>query len=179
MRVLGRNKEIDRIVGVDVSHRVLEYAAKRLRLEQLHPRQRQRYELCHGSLVYRDERFESFDAAALVEVIEHLDEPRLQSLERVVFEFARPGIVVVTTPNAEYNQTFETMTPGAMRHADHRCEWDRARFGEWADHVCARHGWRVTLFDVGPTHDEFGPLTQGALFERDDAAQQTEKEATP
>ncbi|MCD0389262.1 hypothetical protein, partial [Acinetobacter baumannii] len=78
--------------------------------------------------MYRDKRFEGFDAAAVVEVIEHLDPPRLSAFERVVFEFSRPSTVVLTTPNREYNVMWETLPAGAVRHADHRFEWDRQEF---------------------------------------------------
>ena len=64
--------------------------------------------LIQGSLTYRDQRLNGFEAAAIVEVIEHLDAPRLATFERIVFEFARPTHVVLTTPNAEYNTVFET-----------------------------------------------------------------------
>jgi len=86
------------IVGLDVSHRALELAAQRLRLEQLPPRQRERIKLLHGALTYRDKRLAGYDAAAVVEVIEHLDPARLAAFERVLFDpqGARPGLVVAS-----------------------------------------------------------------------------------
>src|SRR5437762_6598995 len=98
-------------------------------------KKRERLRLMHGSLLYRDERLKGFDAAAVVEVIEHLDEPRLASFERVLFEFARPETVVITTPNVEYNVRFPTLPSGQFRHRDHRFEWTRAQFQEWANRV--------------------------------------------
>jgi hypothetical protein len=93
-------RQFDEIVGMDVSYRTLQFASERLGLERLAPTQRRRINLIHGSLVYRDARLAGFDAAALVEVIEHLDRTRLATCERVVFEFH--GLhVIVTTPNAE------------------------------------------------------------------------------
>ena len=89
------------IVGVDVSYRSLEIAQERLRLDRLPPMQQERVRLLHGSLIYRDKRLAGYDAAAVVEVIEHLDTARLSAFERVVFEFARPATLVITTPNAE------------------------------------------------------------------------------
>ena len=74
-----------------MSHRALEIAARRLHLDTMAPRQRERVELLQGSLTYRDRRLEGFDAAAVVEVIEHLDPSRLGSFERVVFAHARPA----------------------------------------------------------------------------------------
>ncbi len=103
LRLLLRERQFKKIVGLDVSIRELESASERLRLNELPSMQKGRIELLHGSLMFRDKRLDGYDAAAVVEVIEHLDEPRLKAFERVLFEFARPGTVVLTTPNREYN----------------------------------------------------------------------------
>jgi 3' terminal RNA ribose 2'-O-methyltransferase Hen1 len=154
------------IVGVDISHRSLELAASRLKLERLAPRQRERVRLFQTALTYRDERLAGFDAAAVVEVIEHLDRPRLRSFERVVFEHARPGAVVVTTPNREYNVRFDGLPAGNFRHRDHRFEWTRAELEDWAGEVAGRHGYSVRFLPVGPEDPEVGSPTQMAVFER-------------
>jgi len=166
VRELLKQRTFEKIVGMDVAHRTLEIAADRLRLEQLPPMVRQRVELFHGSLMYRDKRLDGFDAAVLCEVIEHMDEPRLSAMERVVFEFARPGIVVVTTPNREYNVMWETLDAGAMRHRDHRFEWTREQFRTWASAVCARFGYGVEFRPVGPEEPTVGSPTQMGVFER-------------
>ena len=151
---------------MDVSHRGLEIAAVRLYLERMPPMQRQRINLIHGSLIYRDRRLEGFDAAAVVEVIEHLDPPRLAAFERAVFEFAKPGTVIITTPNAEYNVKWETLPAGKFRHGDHRFEWTRAQFTEWATSVAARFGYAVRFGPVGPEDEIVGPPTQMGIFTR-------------
>lgn len=166
VRELLRHRTFEKVVGMDVSHKTLEIAADRLRLEQLPPLLRQRVELFHGSLMYRDNRLEGFDAAVLCEVIEHMDEPRLSAMERVVFEFAKPGIVIVTTPNSEYNVMWETLAAGAMRHRDHRFEWTREQFRAWASAVCARFGYGVELRPVGPEDPNVGAPTQMGVFTR-------------
>jgi protein phosphatase len=145
---------------MDVSHRVLDIAEDRLNLERLPLKQRDRVKLIHGSLTYRDKRIANFDAAALVEAIEHLDAPRLSSLERVVFEAAKPKTVVVTTPNVEYNVKFETLPAGTMRHKDHRFEWTRTEFEHWAEGIASRFGYTVRTMPVGPTDPEVGAPTQ-------------------
>jgi hypothetical protein len=91
---------------------VLERASERLKLDRMSEAQQQRLKLLHGSLMYRDARLSGYGAAAVVEVIEHLDPPRLAAFERVVFEFAKPATVVLTTPNAEYNLRFESLRHG-------------------------------------------------------------------
>jgi 3' terminal RNA ribose 2'-O-methyltransferase Hen1 len=141
---------LERIVGLDVSHRSLEAAARRLHLDRMAPRQRERVELRHGSLTYRDSQLRGFDAAAVVEVIEHLDPPRIASFERNIFGHARPATVIMTTPNAEYNVLLEGLAPGALRHRDHRFEWTRRQFADWSEAVAARHDYQVELSGIGP-----------------------------
>jgi 3' terminal RNA ribose 2'-O-methyltransferase Hen1 len=120
----------------------------------------------HGSLMYRDQRLAGFDAAAVVEVIEHLDPPRLAAFERAAFEFARPGTVVLTTPNAEYNVRWATLPAGRFRHRDHRFEWTREQFERWAAEVAERFGYAVRFAPVGPVDPEVGSPTQMGIFMR-------------
>jgi len=164
LKILLKDKAFEDIVGIDVSHRALEIAAQRLRLEQMPQRQKDRIKLLHGSLTYRDRRLEGFDAAALVEVIEHQDMVRLAALERVLFEFAKPATVVVTTPNVEYNVRFETLPAGKFRHKDHRFEWTRAEFQEWAHRTAQRFSYSARFMPVGPEDPVVGPPTQMAIF---------------
>ena len=164
LRRLLEDRGFERIVGLDVSARALEVAAERLRLDRMPPLQRQRIELLHGSLTYRDKRLAGFDAAAVVEVIEHLDPPRLSAFERVLFEFARPKTVVVTTPNVEYNVKFETLPAGNFRHRDHRFEWTREQFRSWATSVAERFGYLVAFEPVGPEDPAVGSPTQMGVF---------------
>lgn len=169
LRDLLKHKTFEKIVGMDADHRSLEIAADRLRLDQLPPLVRQRIDLLHGSLIYRDKRLEGFDAAVLCEVIEHLDEPRLSALERVVFGCMKPGVVIVTTPNSEYNVMWESLPAGAMRHRDHRFEWTREQFRAWAIGVCAKYGYSCEFRGVGevgvtPDGKDVGTPTQMGVF---------------
>lgn len=166
LRVLLEDRVFEEIVGVDVSHRALQIANERLRVERMPSRQRERIKLMQGSLMYRDQRLKGFDAAAVVEVIEHLDQPRLAAFERVLFEFAKPNAVVLTTPNVEYNVRFESLPAGAFRHKDHRFEWTRAQFSEWARKIAEAYGYAVRFLPVGPEDEEVGAPTQMAIFER-------------
>lgn len=168
LRELLNDRQFTTIVGMDVSHRTLEIARKRLRLDRLPERQAERINLVHGSLIYRDERLAGFDAAAVVEVIEHLDPPRLAAFERILFEFARPKTVVLTTPNGEYNVRWESLPAGQFRHSDHRFEWTRAEFAAWANRAGERFHYRVRFVPVGPLDEEVGAPTQMAIFERID-----------
>jgi 3' terminal RNA ribose 2'-O-methyltransferase Hen1 len=166
LRLLVKEKQFEEIVGLDVSIRALEI--NRERLERTAAGQSARVKLLHGSLMYRDRRLEGFDAAAVVEVVEHLDPPRLQAFERVLFEFARPGLVALTTPNREYNVTWETLPAGKFRHPDHRFEWTRAEFQAWALGVGERFGYQVDFQTIGPVDAALGSPTQMAVFRRGD-----------
>ena len=160
------DRQFERIVGVDVSVRALEITARRLKTDRMSERQSARLELLHGSLMYRDERLAGFDAAAVIEVVEHLDPPRLAAFERVLFEFARSKSVVLTTPNREYNVMWDTLPAGQFRHADHRFEWSRSEFQDWANRVASRHGYAVRFVSIGPEHAEHGSPTQMGIFEQ-------------
>jgi 3' terminal RNA ribose 2'-O-methyltransferase Hen1 len=166
LRELLKDKAFSEIVGMDVSHRALDIASQKLRLEDLPRMQKERIRLIHGSLTYRDKRLSGYDAATVVEVIEHQDPPRLASFERVLFEFARPQTVVVTTPNVEYNIKFETLPAGKMRHKDHRFEWTRAQFQSWANTMSERFGYSVRFLPVGSGDPAVGSPTQMGIFNR-------------
>jgi 3' terminal RNA ribose 2'-O-methyltransferase Hen1 len=164
-----KERQFDRIVGMDVSYRSLEIAKERLNLDRLPEMQRQRIQLLHGSLMYRDQRLAGFDAAVVVEVIEHLDAPRLAAFERVLFEAARPGTAVLTTPNVEYNVKWGSLPAGQFRHKDHRFEWTRAQFDSWASGVAGRFGYQARFLPIGPEDSAVGAPTQMAILSRQSA----------
>jgi len=166
LHVLLADPAFTEIVGMDVSCRALAIAKERLRLDQLAPSQQARISLIQGSVTYRDQRLAGYDAAAVVEVVEHLDPPRLAVFERVLFEFARPGTVIVTTPNAEYNPKFVSLPTGKFRHKDHRFEWSRNEFAVWANEVAARNGYQVQFRPIGENGPALGAPSQMAVFRR-------------
>jgi 3' terminal RNA ribose 2'-O-methyltransferase Hen1 len=159
----------DHVVAVDVSARALLIAGRKLRLDKMSEQQRARLEIFQSALTYRDERLAGLDAAVLMEVIEHVDPPRLAALARSVFGYAAPRTVIVTTPNVEHNVRYETLPAGSLRHRDHRFEWTRAEFAAWAEQVATGYGYAVRYLPVGPDDPEVGPPTQLAIFTRDSA----------
>lgn len=164
----------ERVTGCDVSTGSLRAATRRLRTDRMSERQAERLTLFQGALTYTDDRFAGYDAAVLMEVVEHVDPARLPALERVVFGDARPGAVVVTTPNREYNDLYPDLRPGPdgaapMRHPDHRFEWDRAELAAWADRVGSTYGYRVEHRGVGDVDPERGTPTQLVLLTRQEA----------
>jgi 3' terminal RNA ribose 2'-O-methyltransferase Hen1 len=166
-RALLGEKQTELVVAVDVSVRALQLAARDLRLDQMPDRQRERIKIFQSSLTYRDDRLAGLDAAVLMEVIEHVDPERLPALERATFGFAAPAAVVITTPNSEYNPHFATLPEGSMRHRDHRFEWTRAQFQEWAQQAARAHGYQVSFRPVGPEHPDVGSPTQLAVFRKE------------
>ncbi|GAA2053786.1 hypothetical protein GCM10009839_72190 [Catenulispora yoronensis] len=164
LRDLLKERAFTEVVGIDVSARALQMAARKLRVDRLPERVQARLTLRQGALTYTDARLAGYDAAVLMEVIEHVDPHRLSALEHAVFRAAHPRAVVVTTPNAEFNVRYESLEAGRFRHSDHRFEWTRAEFRAWAERVAAAHGYDVRFKPVGEEDPELGPSTQLALF---------------
>ena len=173
LRKLMAEKQFGEIVGVDVSHQSLKIAQQRLHFDRLPDKQKERLKFFQGSLCYRDKRLEGYDAAAVIEVIEHLDPPRLSAFERVLFEFACPQMVVLTTPNVEYNVKFENLPAGRFRHRDHRFEWTRTEFQTWASDISKRFGYAVVFHPIGETDEDVGSPTQMAVFTQESSEQKT------
>ena len=163
LRLLLGDSRFSRVVGVDISTQALDAAHERL-MDRLPDRQRERLALLQSALTYRDRRLAGFDAAALVEVVEHVDPARLPAFAQAVFGHARPGTVVLTTPNRDWNAMVPALAGGALRHRDHRFEWDRAEFSAWTAEVAATFGYRAELSGIGDPHPEFGCPTQMAVF---------------
>ncbi|MDJ0719328.1 MAG: 3' terminal RNA ribose 2'-O-methyltransferase Hen1, partial [Prochloraceae cyanobacterium] len=164
LRELIKEKTFTEIVGVDVSYRCLERAKDKLHWDRLPPMQQKRLQLLQGSLMYRDRRLEGYDAATLIEVIEHLDPPRLAAMQRVLFEFTRPQTIIITTPNREYNVKFESLSAGQFRHKDHRFEWTRQEFQDWANEVGKEYAYTVQFYSIGTVDPILGSPTQMGLF---------------
>jgi len=164
LALLMKDRQFERIVGLDAASRDLDMAAGRLHFDQMSEAQRQRIMLLHGSLTYRDKRLAGFDAAAVVEVVEHIDPPRLGAFADAVFGAARPHTVVLTTPNAEYNAKYETLEADELRHDDHRFEWSRAEFRAWGTATGERYGYDVRFDEIGEADPALGAPTQMGVF---------------
>ena len=168
LKALLEDRFFESITGCDVSSHALERAKQYLRMEHLPSLQRQRISIMQTALTYKDKRLSGYDAATIIEVIEHLDLPRLDAFRRVLFECARPTVVIMTTPNAEYNVLFESLRGGTFRHADHRFEWTRKEFETWANQAAEEFGYHVSFEPIGETHAHYGAPTQMGVFVRHD-----------
>jgi 3' terminal RNA ribose 2'-O-methyltransferase Hen1 len=164
LAMLQKEHQFTKIAGMDVSHIALGRASHRLRLENADERTKARISLFQGSLTYKDARLADFDAACVVEVIEHLDPPRLAAFARALFEFAKPPVVVLTTPNKEYNANYGFLQADDLRHGDHRFEWTRAQFRAWANSTAEKFGYRVQFSEVGEVDETHGAPTQMGVF---------------
>jgi len=167
---LIKERGLNRIVGVDPSVRALEAAHRKLRLHQASDAMAERVTLQMGSLTYGDRRWKGFDAATLVEVVEHIEPHRLSALTLSLFGDAQPQMVVMTTPNREYNVLFETMKENQLRHPDHRFEWTRREFEDWSRAVAEEYGYQVRFAPLGPVDDTHGAPSQMAVFQLGAAA---------
>jgi len=161
---LVKERQFTNITGVDVSHVAIERANKKLKLERAGDYTRERVQLFQGSLTYKDARFEGYDAACVIEVIEHLDIPRLNAFERVLFEFAKPPLIVLTTPNREYNERYEFLDENSLRHGDHRFEYTRDEFRKWAIFVADKFDYTVQFSEIGEFVANLGAPTQMCTF---------------
>ena len=163
LQYLLRDAQFEWVVGLELSGELL--AQAKLRLEDLPSARAGRLELICGSYADRHPALVGFEAAAMVETIEHVPPESLSRVERAVFTGLRPQLLVMTTPNHEYNPLYD-MAPGEFRDPDHRFEWDRARFRDWALGVARRNGYRVRFSGVGEMHAHLGQPTQVACFTR-------------
>lgn len=164
--MLLEEKQIKRVAAADVAIKVLEKGKQILRYDRMPPYKKNKLTLMQASLTYKDPRFSGYDAACIVEVIEHLDPLRLPAFERVVFEFAAPATVIVTTPNKEYNAQYEWLEEGTLRHGDHRFEWTREEFKTWTEHVCETFGYFVERSEIGDYDENCGAPTQMGVFHK-------------
>jgi len=162
--LLAKERQFTNIAGADVSHMILARASDKLKLDRAGDSMRERIQLFQGSLIYKDARFSGYDAACVIEVIEHLDNPRLAAFRRVLFEFAKPPVVVLTTPNKEYNVNYGFLNEDDLRHDDHRFEWTKAEFRNWANQTADQYGYTVKFSEIGGADEAHGAPTQMAVF---------------
>ncbi len=164
LRLLLKENDFTEIAGMDVSFSVLDRANKRLQINRMNEKQKERIKLIQGSLIYKDKRIKGYDACTVIEVIEHLDLSRLQTFEKVLFGYTAPPLIVLTTPNSEYNENYKNIGENKLRHNDHRFEWTRKEFREWANRISLEYGYSVQFSDLGDIDQKFGSPTQMGVF---------------
>jgi len=163
---LAAEPRIETVVGVDRCGAALDRL--RARLVRSEPPPSALVELVQASMTDAAASKAGFDCAVLVEAIEHIDPDRLSVVERAVFRTARPATVVITTPNADFNPLLG-VPEHRFRHPDHRFEWGRAKFRQWARGVAERNGFALTCSDIAGEHPVLGGASQMAVFEAEPA----------
>jgi small RNA 2'-O-methyltransferase len=162
---LAATSQFSRLVGIDIDSRAIATARAALAAQG---RDARTQVLC-DSFENPGHTWAGFDAAVMLETIEHVDPGRLSRVEESVFQTMHPGTVLITTPNQEFNVR-HGLAPGERRHWDHRFEWPRARFRHWARGVASRRGYIVNFVDIGPADPFLGSSTQMARFSKLPAA---------
>ncbi|MDA1099929.1 MAG: methyltransferase domain-containing protein [Proteobacteria bacterium] len=160
---LAANDFFEQIVGLDISRQALEACARHLQTADIP--QGRRVQLLNDSFAEANPRFTGFDAAVLLETIEHIPPDRLSKVERAVFNGFRPETVLITTPNQECNESLG-VPAHRRRHPGHEFEWNRAKFETWARGVAVRNGYQASFAGLGPAHPGLGSPSQMALFYR-------------
>ena len=175
VRRLLKHPGFTEIIGVDPSLRSLKKAHESFYLDETSEGVSDRLTFQLGSMTYADRRLRGFDAATLVEVIEHIDPARLVALRRNLFGDARPTLVIITTPNADYNAMYESLTAGEYRHDDHRFEWTRAEFAQWCGQVAKDFDYQFEIEPLGPVNEDVGAPSQLVIFSIDHASSRQPK----
>ncbi len=160
---LRAHDQFERLVGIDIDEHAIARARRALSLDPLRPTGH--LQVRYGSFEAPDRELAGFDAAVMLETIEHIDPGRLSRVEQGVFSGLRPTLILITTPNREYN-VVHGMAPGQRRHPGHRFEWDRAQFRLWSSGVAQRNRYHVTFVDIGSADPVYGSSTQMARFVR-------------
>ncbi|OFE13763.1 hypothetical protein PHACT_11980 [Pseudohongiella acticola] len=160
--------QITRLIGIDIDTTVLAEARQALNIDMFNPSAE--LKVCRGSFENTDWYSKggdgSIDAAIMLETIEHIEPGRLSRVEDTVFRALRPPLVIITTPNKEYNP-IHGMADHEIRHPGHFFEWTRAQFRSWCEGVAGRHRYTARYADIGETHPTLGSSTQMVCFESD------------
>ncbi|XP_067632796.1 small RNA 2'-O-methyltransferase isoform X2 [Eurosta solidaginis] len=175
LSLLRRVDGIEHILEVDINEDLLR--SNKLKAEPLvsdYLKKREgplRVELFKGSIDASVAELQNVDAVIALEIIEHLYPKTLENVPKNIFGFMQPKIAIFSTPNSDFNVLF-TMLPNGFRHDDHKFEWTRAEFKEWALNICQQYpNYKVAIIGVGdapPDKKEIGYVSQIAIFVRRD-----------
>ncbi|MDQ2075178.1 methyltransferase [Marinimicrobium sp. ABcell2] len=157
------DSQFEEVVGLEQSGASL--AQARSMLAEYLNESAPRLKLLCGSYTDKNAHLIGFETAAMVETIEHVEPAKLSKVELAVFGYFQPKTLYMTTPNSEYNPLFD-LPSGVFREPDHKFEWTRVKFQQWARGVAQRQGYTVTFSGIGDYHPDFGQPTQTALFKR-------------
>ncbi|XP_060526237.1 uncharacterized protein LOC132701933 isoform X2 [Cylas formicarius] len=119
-----------------------------------------------GSVSDPDYRLRNTTVVTAIELIEHLYPDTLDAFPYNVFSFIEPKIVIVSTPNQDFNVLFNKVN--LFRHYDHKFEWSRQQFEDWAQNIVQRFpDYTVEFSGVGwgsAGSEQLGACSQVAVF---------------
>jgi 3' terminal RNA ribose 2'-O-methyltransferase Hen1 len=165
VRLLLGIEQVERIGAADVSATSLRRLQSKL-TERRRTAMPDNLDVFQASVTMSDDRLRGYDAICAIEVVEHIDPRRIRDLERVVFEESGASLIVVTTPNREYNRVYG-IPSDLLRHPDHRFEWTRDEFARWVTHVCETYGYTSDMRGVGEVDEAAGQPTLVATFRKE------------
>ena len=109
-----------------------------------------------------------------------MEEDEACNFGNIVLSYFQPRILIVSTPNYEYNVILQRSSPTSQeddpdekiqsqsckfRNHDHKFEWTREQFNSWASELAARHNYSVEFSGVGGFVDiKPGFASQIAVF---------------
>lgn len=111
-----------------------------------------------------------------------MDEDQACLFGDVALSYFCPRILIVSTPNFEYNVVLQKsnqeqeeesdektlLQSCKFRNHDHKFEWTREQFRQWASDLATRHNYNVEFSGVGGSADvEPGFASQIAVFKRE------------
>ncbi|XP_050674299.1 small RNA 2'-O-methyltransferase isoform X2 [Leptidea sinapis] len=159
---------IKHVLGVDIETIPLQCSSLILGCDE-HTRENPlKVTLFQGNAADPDYRLIGCDAVIAIEMIEHMLPHDLERFVHTVFGFIKPRIVILTTPNADFNVMFKALENNGLRRLDHFFEWSRSQFNDWCSNIVDRYpNYTVTCKGIGPGPPDtlrLGCCSQLALF---------------
>ncbi|XP_053381056.1 small RNA 2'-O-methyltransferase-like [Mercenaria mercenaria] len=170
-RFLVQIPTLEKLALVDLDQGLLEwnkYSIRPLTCDYLEKRDLPlQVQVFCGSVTELDESVIGCDGVSMVELIEHLHPEVLSAAVAMVFGKLQPCVIVITTPNSDFNQLFPNFS--GMRHWDHKFEWSRQEFQSWCEEICKNHPYTAEYGGIGeppPGSEHLGHCSQSAVFVR-------------
>ncbi|KAK4516642.1 uncharacterized protein ATC70_011619 [Mucor velutinosus] len=177
--ISATENKLTKIAGIDIDPKVLQEAVERCLpyksdFEQLRPRPLV-IDIYQGSVGVADDRLKNYQAIVCSEVIEHVYPDVLDAFLELTLGVYHPKVLIVTTPNGEYNVNFPDLkynTPESIfRHDDHKFEWTRKEFESWCEEGAKKYNYNTAYHGIGLLHQKYdqlenGHCTQACVFTR-------------
>ncbi|XP_068144023.1 small RNA 2'-O-methyltransferase [Drosophila tropicalis] len=178
-QLMRRIETIEKILEVDIDEDVLKSNLLFIRpLVADFIRQRKNplhVDVLQGSVAESSKELQGIDAVVALELIEHVYDDVLNKIPSNIFGFMQPKLVIISTPNSDYNVIFTRFKPllsNGFRHHDHKFEWTREQFKSWCLEIVAKYpNYMFSLLGLGDPPEGYttvGHATQMVIFVRKD-----------